>query len=100
MRRIVAICNSSAGTADDDTLARALASLREGADVAVAAIDGPGGVDAALERHPARGPPGPWLAGRGASRGPWGPIRIATRSRSAVTARCPASSRPSPAATS
>jgi YegS/Rv2252/BmrU family lipid kinase len=56
MRRIVAICNSSAGSADDDALARALASLREGADVAVATVDGPDEIHAVLERHPDRDP--------------------------------------------
>lgn len=56
MRRLVAVCNSSAGSADDDALTRALESLREGADVAVATVEGPDDIHAVLGRHPDRDP--------------------------------------------
>lgn len=56
MRRLVAIANSAAGSADDEALSRVLAELAEHADTVEARLGDPAELDSLLARHPGRDP--------------------------------------------
>ncbi|MFG3436734.1 diacylglycerol/lipid kinase family protein [Nonomuraea sp. NPDC047897] len=56
MRRLVAIANSSAGSADDDALSRVLAELAEHADTVKARLGDPAELGSLLAEHPGRDP--------------------------------------------
>ncbi|MBB6346988.1 diacylglycerol/lipid kinase family protein [Nonomuraea muscovyensis] len=56
MRRLVAIANSSAGSADDEALSRALAELAEHADTVNVQIGDPAELKGLLAEHPGRDP--------------------------------------------
>ncbi|MEV0614673.1 diacylglycerol kinase family protein [Nonomuraea sp. NPDC050404] len=56
MRRLLAIVNSSAGSAGDEVVSQVLAVLTEHADTVEARIDDPADLPAALAEHPERDP--------------------------------------------
>jgi hypothetical protein len=56
MRRLLAIVNSSAGSADDEVVSRVLAELGEHADTVAARIGDPAELPGALAEHPQRDP--------------------------------------------
>ncbi|MFI7439715.1 diacylglycerol/lipid kinase family protein [Nonomuraea indica] len=56
MRRLVAIVNSAAGSADDEALSRVLAELAEHADTVKTRLDDPAELDGLLAEHPGRDP--------------------------------------------